>query len=76
MSIRLYCCVTSKVMNLKANHNRKDSLDPDVVWPDACGCYGYTLHNDLPPAEECDGFLTPLQAARKAAEMTVRKRRK
>lgn len=55
---------------------RKDSLDPDAVWPDACGCYGYTLHNDLPPAEDCDGFLTPAQAAKKAAEMAARRRRK
>ena len=55
---------------------RKDSLSPDDIWPDACGCYGYTLHDALSPAEDCDGFLTPVQAAAKAAAMGARKRRK
>ena len=55
---------------------RKDSkLDPTEIWPDACGRYGYILHDDLPPADDCEGFMTALQMCEEAARRTKQKKR-
>ena len=48
---------------------RKEStVDPDAIWPDACGRYGYSFHDNKPPSEDCDGFMTDLQLAEAAAQ--------
>lgn len=54
---------------------RPDSrVDPDDIWPEACGRYGYIFHDEYPPAPECEGFMTPVQLAAAAAARARRGR--
>lgn len=58
---------------------RPGSIDPDTIWKEACGLYGYSFFQDLEPAADCEGFKTPAQhaadLARKEQEKKMRKRR-
>ncbi len=47
----------------------------DDIWPDACHNYGYILHDDLPPTDDCKGFKTPAQLQLERAAASKRRRR-
>lgn len=55
---------------------RPESFDPNVVWPDGCGLYGYTLHDYPEPARDCDGFKTPEQYRRELEQEKLQNKRK
>lgn len=54
----------------------ESQIDPGMIWPEACGKYGYSLHEYDTPADECEGFATPAQVQRRMAECEQRKGRK
>ena len=39
----------------------ESKVDPNTIWQDACHNYGYILYDDLPPADDCEGFAPPEQ---------------
>lgn len=40
---------------------RPSTVDPETVWPEACGNYGYSFDLNRYPelADDCEGFQSP-----------------
>lgn len=36
---------------------RDTAVDPDAIWPEACGLWATAFHDDE-PTEDCSGFMT------------------
>ena len=46
------------------------------IWPDACHKYGYILHDDLPPTDDCEGFKTKAQLQLEQSAAATKRRKK